>query len=136
MRAMTCVFMIGLVSLAACGNKKGKTAEVSPTKAAMTQLAASPPDAAAPVAAKPEAPPPKMLHLVVKSTPSGADAMVDGKGVGKTPANFDLVDDGHEHEFSFEKDGFKPAKYRVTPVRDGLVAHVQLQPVHAGDAGL
>jgi hypothetical protein len=133
---MRTLIVLLLTVAAGCGGKKTKPKEEdhSPVKPATVQVP-TPPDAAPAVAPKADLPAPKMLHLTLKSTPEGADASVDGKPLGKTPASFDLEDNGKEHDFDIEKDGYAPQKFKSTPMRDGLVAWVQLKSTVVVDAG-
>jgi PEGA domain-containing protein len=50
--------------------------------------------------------------VVVKSTPDGADVMVDGKYMGSTPSTLKLTPG--DHTISVEKSGFKPWQRTVT----------------------
>ncbi|MDB4955896.1 MAG: hypothetical protein JWO36_3465 [Myxococcales bacterium] len=80
------------------------------------------------------APPPATPHaahpidVTLRSTPSGASAIVDGVFVGVTPAFWSGEADGHEHEFTFVKPGYALARYRFVPVSSGVV-HARLEPI-------
>jgi PEGA domain len=90
---------------------------------------ASPP--AAPPASTP--PPRPKLHIQLRSTPSGAEAAVDGRPAGKTPTLVELDDDGREHELTFVLPGYGLERYRTRPVQSGVI-HARMHAV-AKDAG-
>ena len=94
-------------------------------------------DAAAAPPATPDAaptPPPKpKLQIQLRSTPPGAEAAVDGRPAGKTPAVVELDDDGKEHELTFVLEGYGLERYRTRPVQSGVI-HARMHAV-AKDAG-
>jgi hypothetical protein len=79
----------------------------------------------------------RFLALMLKSTPSGAIAAVDGKVLGRTPLFWEGEFTGREREFTFVLPGYSMARYRFVPVRDGFV-HGRLEKVATdpGDAGV
>jgi len=79
----------------------------------------------------------RILALMLKSTPSGATAAVDGKVVGRTPLLWEGEFTGREREFTFVLPGYSMARYRFVPIRDGFV-HGRLHRVaiDIGDAGV
>jgi hypothetical protein len=81
--------------------------------------------------------PPRPIDIMLRSTPPGAMAAVDGVQVGYTPAYWYGESDGREHEFTFVRANHAVARYRFVPIQSGTV-HVRLEPVAAaplGDAG-
>ncbi|MDQ3297774.1 MAG: hypothetical protein M3619_14390, partial [Myxococcota bacterium] len=68
------------------------------------------------------------IGVMLKSTPPGAIAAVDGVQQGKTPAYWSGEADGREHEFTFVLRGHAVARYRFVPVASGVV-HATLEPV-------
>ena len=70
------------------------------------------------------------IDVILRSTPSGAVAAVDGVRLGNTPAYWSGEADGREHEFTFELPGFAMARYRFVPITSGIV-HARL--VHVAD---
>jgi hypothetical protein len=86
-------------------------------KAVLSSVAfqtASAPEQADNVKAQPAAQP---ATVVVKSTPPGADINVDGKWMGSTPSNIQLVPG--DHEVSIEKDGLTPWQRTMTVTAGG-----------------
>lgn len=79
----------------------------------------------------------RILQLMLKSTPSGAIAAVDGKVLGRTPLFWEGEFTGREREFTFVLPGYSMARYRFVPVSDGFV-HGRLEKVSSdvGDAGV
>jgi hypothetical protein len=79
----------------------------------------------------------RYLQLMLKSTPSGAIAAVDGKVLGRTPLFWEGEFTGREREFTFVLPGYSMARYRFVPVQDGFV-HGRLEKVASdlGDAGV
>ncbi len=65
------------------------------------------------------------IDIILKSSPPGADAAVDGVIVGRTPAYWYGDADGHEHEFTFVLPGHDGARYRFVPIQSGTV-HARL----------
>jgi len=75
-------------------------------------------------------PQPKLVHpidIILRSSPSGARASVDGTEVDRTPT-FTQVEAGKPHEFTFNLEGHAFARYRFVPVANGIV-HARLEPI-------
>jgi len=77
------------------------------------------------------------IGVMMKSTPGGADAYVDGQHVGVTPHYWQGDADGQEHTFTFILRGHAVAHYRFVPITSGVV-HVTLErvAVDVTDGGL
>jgi hypothetical protein len=63
----------------------------------------------------------KTIELVLRSTPSGAIASIDGKAIGSTPTFWQGIADGHPHEYTFTKEGYSMARYRFVAIQSGVV---------------
>jgi len=76
------------------------------------------------------------IDLVLRSTPPGAQAAIDGVTIGTTPTFWQGQTDGISHEFTFVKEGYAIARYRFVPTQSGVV-HGSLDPLVADtpDAG-
>jgi len=61
------------------------------------------------------------LELLLRSTPPGARAEVDGKPVGVTPVLYRAPRDGKARQFTFVRAGYSMARYRFVPTRSGIV---------------
>ncbi len=72
--------------------------------------------------------PRRPIDVMLKSTPSGAMAAVDGVQIGHTPAYWYGEADGHDHEFTFVLAGHAVGRYRFVPIQSGTV-HARLEPV-------
>ena len=72
--------------------------------------------------------PRRPIDVMLRSTPPGAKAAVDGVPMGNTPAYWSGEADGREHEFTFELAGYSMARYRFVPITSGIV-HARLQRV-------
>ncbi len=71
------------------------------------------------------------IDLILRSSPPGATASIDGKVIGVTPT-FWSGEAGHKnHDFTFVKDGFSMARYRFVAVKSGVV-HASLSPLILG----
>lgn len=70
----------------------------------------------------------KELELVLRSSPPGATAAVDGAIVGPTPAYWRGEATGKPREFTFVLNGYAMARYRFVPLRGGVV-HATLERV-------
>lgn len=83
-------------------------------------------------------PQPKLVHpidIILRSSPSGARAAVDGTEIDRTPT-FVQVEAGKPHEFTFNLEGYAFARYRFVPVTNGVV-HARLDPIAEDvDAGV
>jgi hypothetical protein len=83
-----------------------------PGAPAATQPTAQP---AAPAPTVPE----ELSTLVLKSTPDGADIIVDGKYVGSTPSTVRLA--AGDHAISIEKSGFKAWQRTISTGPGGII---------------
>jgi hypothetical protein len=61
------------------------------------------------------------IEVLLRSSPPGAVAAVDGEALGPTPILWQGNADGRPREFTFVLPGFASARYRFVPVRDGVV---------------
>ena len=61
------------------------------------------------------------IELVLRSTPSGAIAAIDGVTIGPTPAVWQGSTDGRPREFTFVLPGYAIARYRFIPMQSGVV---------------
>jgi hypothetical protein len=61
------------------------------------------------------------IEVLLRSSPPGAVAAVDGEALGPTPALWQGEADGRSREFTFVLPGYATARYRFVPVRDGVV---------------
>jgi hypothetical protein len=66
------------------------------------------------------------IEVVLRSSPPGATAAVDGKPIGPTPAYWSGDADGREHEFTFALLGYASARYRFVPITSGVI-HARLE---------
>jgi hypothetical protein len=127
-----------LIGGAACASKS--ESEPLPPDAAV-QPAAPRPDAAelmdpvtdddaGPVARRPRAerPKPEMIQIILRSSPPGSIAAVDGVVIGKTPTYWQGEKIPTPREFTFVRRGYAMARYRFVPIKDGVV-HATLKSV-------
>ncbi|MBL4635201.1 MAG: PEGA domain-containing protein [Kofleriaceae bacterium] len=71
------------------------------------------------------------IDLILRSSPPGATASIDGKVIGVTPT-FWSGQAGHKnHDFTFVKEGYSMARYRFVAVKSGVV-HASLSPLVLG----
>ena len=63
----------------------------------------------------------KAIELVLRSTPPGAIASIDGKPIGNTPTYWHGFADGQPHEYTFTKKGYSMARYRFVSTQSGVV---------------
>lgn len=63
----------------------------------------------------------KTIELVLRSSPPGATASIDGKEIGVTPTFWSGAADRRAHEFTFVKEGFTMARYRFVATHSGVV---------------
>src|SRR5207245_11179453 len=68
------------------------------------------------------------IDITLRSTPSQAQAFVDGLLVGTTPTYWAGTADGREHEFTFTLAGYEIARYRFVPITSGVI-HGRLTPL-------
>lgn len=61
------------------------------------------------------------IQLLLRSTPSGALAAVDGVDLGPTPVLWEGEANGGAHNFTFRLAGHALARYRFVPVTGGIV---------------
>jgi hypothetical protein len=69
--------------------------------------------------------PPRPVDVMLRTTPVGAMASVDGIQVGLTPIYWLGDADGREHEFTFVLQGYAVGRYRFVPMQSGVV-HARL----------
>ena len=78
----------------------------------------------------------RSIDVMLRSTPTGAQAAVDGLVIGPTPAYWNGSVDGREHEFTFVLSGHAIARYRFVPISSGTI-HARLVPISDDvDAGV
>jgi hypothetical protein len=76
------------------------------------------------------------IDIILRSTPTQAQAFVDGLLVGTTPTYWAGTSDGREHEFTFTLAGYEIARYRFVPITSGVI-HGRLTPLSEDvDAGV
>jgi hypothetical protein len=63
----------------------------------------------------------KTIELILRSTPPGATASIDGKPIGITPTYWRGVADGKSHEYTFTLDGYAMARYRFVSTQSGVI---------------
>jgi PEGA domain len=77
----------------------------------------------------------RTIQIVLRSSPPGAVAAVDGVAVGPTPTLWEGTVDATPREFTFVLPGYAIARYRFVPTRNGIV-HGTLEPIKAeGEEG-
>jgi hypothetical protein len=77
------------------------------------------------------------IEIVLRSTPPGAMAAVDGVAIGPTPTLWEGTADGRAREFTFVLPGHAIARYRFVPTQSGVVhgsLSVLKSPTDAGPA--
>lgn len=74
----------------------------------------------------------KVVELVLRSTPPGATASIDGKEIGVTPTFWSGAADQRAHEFTFVKAGHSMARYRFVATHSGVV-HGNLAKLQTSD---
>ncbi len=79
----------------------------------------------------PRLPKARSIELVLRSTPPGAIASIDGKPIGNTPAYWRGFADGQAHEYTFTKQGYSMARYRFVSTQSGVV-HGSLKKLVVG----
>ncbi|MCP4447043.1 MAG: PEGA domain-containing protein [Myxococcales bacterium] len=70
----------------------------------------------------------KTIELVLRSSPPGATASIDGKAIGVTPTFWSGTADQRAHDFTFVKGGYTMARYRFVATHSGTV-HGSLSPL-------
>ena len=70
--------------------------------------------------------PARPIDIVLRSSPPGATAAVDGVPIGPTPTYWSGDANGREHEFTFVMPGYAFARYRFVPITSGVV-HARLE---------
>jgi hypothetical protein len=76
------------------------------------------------------------IDITLRSTPPGAQVMVDGTNMGVAPTFWSGQADGSPHEFTFVLAGHAVARYRFVPVTSGVI-HARLEAVtDEPDAGV
>lgn len=86
-------------------------------------------DREAPVApARPRNRNARIIGIMLRSTPPGAIAAVDGQPIGPTPTYWEGEFTGGEREFTFALAKHAVARYRFTPTTSGVV-HGRLEPI-------
>ncbi|HSR96892.1 MAG TPA: PEGA domain-containing protein [Kofleriaceae bacterium] len=80
----------------------------------------------APPTARPAQARTRPIDIVLRSSPAGATAAVDGVPIGPTPTYWSGEANGHEHEFTFVLPGYAFARYRFVPITSGIV-HARLE---------
>jgi hypothetical protein len=68
------------------------------------------------------------IEIVLRSSPPGAIAAVDGATIGATPAIWEGLADTTAREFTFVLPGYAIARYRFVPTQSGIV-HGTLEPI-------
>lgn len=86
------------------------------------------PDVPAPAPVRPRARNARVIGILLRSSPAGAMAAVDGRPVGRTPAYWEGEVTGGEREFTFALAKHAVARYRFTPTTNGVV-HGRLEPI-------
>jgi hypothetical protein len=74
------------------------------------------------------------IELILRSTPPGATASIDGTAIGKTPAYWEGAADGRRRDVTFALPGYAVARYRFVPTRSGVV-HGSLRRLAKADDG-
>lgn len=78
----------------------------------------------------------KVAQILLRSTPAGAIAAVDGVRLGTTPVLWEGWLDGQAHEFTFVMAGHSLARYRFVPVTGGIVHGSLVKITDDRDAGV
>jgi hypothetical protein len=68
------------------------------------------------------------IEIVLRSSPPGAIAAVDGVTIGPTPSLWQGAADASAREFTFVLPGYAIARYRFVPTQSGTV-HATLEPI-------
>jgi hypothetical protein len=76
------------------------------------------------------------IEILLRSTPPGATAVVDGRVIGKTPTYWEGEFTGRERDFTFMLPGHALARYKFVPTTSGIV-HARLTQITTDrDAGM
>lgn len=89
----------------------------------------SPPPSTAPRPRAPE------LEVLLRSTPAGAMAFVDGKEIGATPVLWRSRHGDAAREFTFQLPGYSEARYRFIPTQNGIVHATLKRLISKGSSG-
>ena len=135
---------IALATLTACGGGGGGAADPPPPTTALTvDAGATPPPPAPGITTTPRYDPRDGFHLdpdpvsptaqggasrrarpvvslLLRSTPVGAIAAVDGQNLGPTPVLWE-GESGRAHDFTFRLPGHALARYKFVPITSGVV---------------
>ena len=138
---------VALLALAACGDSSSTPAKPPPEPPAPLVRADAAIDPAPPhldddigphAATAPATTnrPARPIDITLRSTPPNAQVAVDGAVIGSTPAYWNGMADGREHEFVFTLRGHAIARYRFVPITSGVI-HPRLEPIaEEPDAGV
>jgi hypothetical protein len=74
----------------------------------------------------------RTLGILLRSSPGGAIAAVDGQPVGPTPTYWEGEFTGGEREFTFTLAGYAVARYRFVPITGGVV-YGHLEAIATGE---
>src|SRR5262245_30878665 len=78
----------------------------------------------------------RTLEILLRSTPTGATAVVDGRVIGRTPTHREGEVPGQPRDFTFLLPGHALARYSFVPTSSGIV-HARLTRITSdGDAGV
>jgi pyruvate dehydrogenase E2 component (dihydrolipoamide acetyltransferase) len=75
----------------------------------------------------------KPVELLLRSSPPGAIAAIDGQTIGPTPVLWSGRGDGRAIDFTFVLPGYSTARYRFVPIQNGVV-HASLERLKLEDA--
>jgi hypothetical protein len=75
----------------------------------------------------------RTIEVLLRSSPPGATAVVDGQLVGTTPTYWEGEFTGREREFSFVLRDHALARYSFVPISNGIV-HARLTRILPGEA--
>ena len=77
----------------------------------------------------------RSIEILLRSSPPGAVAAVDGVAIGPTPSLWQGSADGRPRDFTFVLPGYAIARYRFIPIKGGVV-HASLDRLkNPQDAG-
>lgn len=78
----------------------------------------------------------KVAQIILRSSPTGAMAAVDGVRLGPTPVLWEGLLDGQPREFTFVMAGHALARYRFVPITGGIVHGTLVKITDDRDAGV